>query len=143
MTPPEDNEAARLIEDHIATLDQHKGQLERALAHLTGSADDGGGTQGGRGRRGQGRRGPVRQSQTEGAARGRRVQDAESGAQRAPRGARREEVIADLKANPGSKAADVARRIGINPTHAQSILANLVKQGVAGEEGRQYTVVSD
>jgi hypothetical protein len=59
----------------------------------------------------------------------------------APRGARRGEVIADLEANPGSKAAEVAGRIGINPNHAQTILGNLVKQGVATKEGQQYTVV--
>jgi DNA-binding IclR family transcriptional regulator len=57
-------------------------------------------------------------------------------------GARRAEVIADLDANPGSRAAEVAGRVGINPTHAQTILGNLVKQGVATKEGQQYTVTA-
>jgi hypothetical protein len=35
----------------------------------------------------------------------------------------------------------VASRVGINPTHAQTILGNLVKQGVATKEGQQYTLV--
>jgi DNA-binding IclR family transcriptional regulator len=65
-----------------------------------------------------------------------------SGGERAPRGARRGEVIADLKANPGSKAGQIARRVGINPNHAQTILGNLVKQGVATKEGQQYTLVA-
>jgi hypothetical protein len=104
---PQPEEAQRLIEEHIATLGEQKSQLERALAHLKGSADT----------EGQGRR-PGRGS-----------------------GARRGEVITDLKANPGSKAAEVASRVGINPTHAQTILGNLVKQGVATKEGQQYTAV--
>jgi hypothetical protein len=58
------------------------------------------------------------------------------------RGPRRGEVIADLEANPGSKAGEVASRVGINPNHAQTILGNLVKQGVATKEGQQYTVVA-
>jgi DNA-binding IscR family transcriptional regulator len=51
-------------------------------------------------------------------------------------------VIADLKANPSAKAGEVASRVGINPNHAQTILGNLVKQGVATMEGQQYTLVS-
>jgi hypothetical protein len=34
MTPPD--EVQRLIEEHIASLDEKKGQLERALGHLRG-----------------------------------------------------------------------------------------------------------
>jgi hypothetical protein len=71
-------------------------------------------------------------------AQGRRC---EGGVERAPRGARRGEVIADLKSNPGSKAGDVANRVGINQNHAQTILGSLVKQGVATKEGQQYTLV--
>jgi DNA-binding IscR family transcriptional regulator len=52
-------------------------------------------------------------------------------------------VIADLKANPGTKAGEVASRVGINPSHAQTILGNLVKQGVATKEGPQYTLAAD
>lgn len=40
------------------------------------------------------------------------------------RGARRDEVIADLKANPGSKAGEIASRVGILPPHANPILSN-------------------
>lgn len=138
MTPPEDNEAERLIESHIATLDQHKGQLERALAHLKGPAGGDGQNPRAPGRRGPGR--PGRGAGT-GVAKARQPQGS-GGGERAPRGARRAEVIADLKANPGSKAAEVSRRVGINPTHAQTILANLVKQGVAKKEGQQYTAVA-
>jgi hypothetical protein len=36
----------------------------------------------------------------------------------------------------------VAGRVGINPNHAQTILGNLVKQGVASKEGQQYTLVA-
>jgi predicted Rossmann fold nucleotide-binding protein DprA/Smf involved in DNA uptake len=126
---PQPEEAQRLIEEHIATLGEQKAQLERALAHLNGSA----------GAEGQARRG-----QGAGAGRGRETPTAGNGGNgdRAPRGARRGEVIADLEAHPGSKAAEVASRVGINPNHAQTILGKLVKQGVATKEGQQYTVTA-
>jgi hypothetical protein len=131
---PQPEEAQRLIEEHITTLGEQKAQLERALGHLQGSA----GAEGQNAGRGRGA----------GAGKGRQAQNAansggrnDAGGERAPRGARRGEVIADLKANPGSKAGEVASRVGINPNHAQTILGNLVKQGVATKEGQQYTLV--
>jgi predicted Rossmann fold nucleotide-binding protein DprA/Smf involved in DNA uptake len=122
---PQPDEAQQLLEEHIATLGEQKSQLERALAHLKGSA----------GGEAQGRRG-------QGAGSGKGRQAPAGGGAQAPRGARRGEVIADLEANPGSKPGEVASRVGINPNHAQTILANLVKQGVATKEGQQYTVVA-
>lgn len=126
---PQPEEAQRLIEEHIATLGEQKAQLERALAHLNGSS-------------GNGRSEP--RGQGAGAGKGRHARNGggAAGGERAPRGARRGEVIADLKANPGSKAGEVASRVGINPNHAQTILGNLVKQGVATKEGQQYTLVA-
>jgi len=127
---PQPEEAQRLIEEHIATLGEQKAQLERALGHLQGST----GGEGQSPRRGQGA----------GAGKGRPAQGGANaaGGERAPRGARRGEVIADLEAHPGSKAGEVASRVGINPNHAQTILGNLVTQGVATKEGQQYTVAS-
>jgi hypothetical protein len=127
---PQPEEAQRLIEEHIATLGEQKAQLERALAHLNGSAGNGESKPRGQGA-GAGKEGV--QAQNGGSA---------GSGERAPRGARRGEVIADLKANPGSKAGEVASRVGINPSHAQTILGNLVKQGVATKEGPQYTLVA-
>jgi hypothetical protein len=128
---PQPEEAQRLIEEHIATLGEQKAQLERALAHLNGSAGNQGPAQGRRGQGGGSRKGGQARS-TAGTGNG----------ERAPRGVRRDEVIADLKANPGAKAGEVANRIGINPNHAQTILGNLVKQGFATKDGRQYTLVA-
>jgi hypothetical protein len=135
MTMPQPDEAQRLIEEHITTLGEQKAQLERALGHLQGSE----GAKGQNAGRGRGA----------GVGKGRRAQNTsnsaggnEAGGERAPRGARRGEVIADLKANPGTQAGEVASRVGINPNHAQTILGNLVKQGVATKEGRQYTLVA-
>jgi hypothetical protein len=125
---PQPDEAQQLLESHIATLGEQKAQLERALAHLKGPArNEGQNNRGGPGA------GAGKRRQTPGGGE-------TGGGERAPRGARRGEVIADLEANPGSKAGEVARRVGINPNHAQTILANLVKQGVATKEGQQYTV---
>ena len=132
MTPPD--EAQQLIEEHLATLDEHKASLERALSHLNGSAGDNApqrrGKQQARGRR-QGPGKPAQAGRNEGAR------------PQAPRGARREEVIADLEANPGSKASEIAGRVGINPTHANTILGNLVKQGLVKKDGPQYTLVAN
>jgi hypothetical protein len=127
---PQPDEAQRLIEEHITTLGEQKAQLERALGHLQGSA----GAEGQNAGRGRGA----------GAGKSRQVEEGGNvaGPKRGPRGARRGEVIADLKANPGSKAGEVASRVGINPNHAQTILGNLVKQGVATKEGQQYTLVA-
>jgi hypothetical protein len=126
---PQPEEAQRMIEEHIATLGEQKAQLERALAHLNGSPGNARQVQGGpEAGGGRGRQAP----------KGGNV----AGGERAPRGARRGEVIADLEANPGSKAGEVASRVGINPNHAQTILGNLVKQGLATKEGQQYTVVA-
>jgi hypothetical protein len=127
---PQPEEAQRLIEEHITTLGEQKAQLERALGHLQGSA--GGEAQNAARGRGAGP-GKGRQAPNPGGT---------GGGERAPRGARRGEVIADLKANPGSKAGEVASRVGINPNHAQTILGNLVKQGVVTKEGQQYTLVA-
>jgi predicted Rossmann fold nucleotide-binding protein DprA/Smf involved in DNA uptake len=127
---PEPEAAQQLIEEHIATLGEQKAQLERALGHLQGSAP----AEGHGARRGQGAGAGKRRKAKNGG-------NAASG-ERAPRGARRGEVIADLKANPGAKAGEVASRVGINPNHAQTILANLVKQGMATKEGQQYTLVA-
>jgi hypothetical protein len=127
---PEPEEARRLIQEHISTLGEQKAQLERALAHLNGSAENG----------------AQEKPRSQGAAARKGPQATEggngAGAERAPRGARRGEVIADLKANPGTKAGEVASRVGINPNHAQTILGNLVKQGVATKEGQQYTLIA-
>jgi hypothetical protein len=132
---PQPDEAQRLIEEHITMLGEQKAQLERALGHLQGSAgaeDQGSGSRRGGG---AGKAGKARNGGSAGGGNG-------AGGERAPRGARRGEVIADLKANPGTKAGEVASRVGINPNHAQTILGNLVKQGVATKEGQQYTLVA-
>jgi hypothetical protein len=130
---PQPEEAQRLIEEHITTLGEQKAQLERALGHLQGS-EGGEGQNAGRGRgAGAGNRRQAQNATNAGNG---------AGGERAPRGARREEVIADLKANPGSKAGEIASRVAINPNHAQTILGNLVKQGVATKEGQQYTLVA-
>jgi hypothetical protein len=128
---PQPEEAQRLIEEHIATLGEQKAQLERALAHLNGSPGNQG-SAGGRSAQGGGSRRGRQARSTAGTGTG----------ERAPRGARRGEVIADLEANPGSKGGEVASRVGINPTHAQTILGNLVKQGVARKQGPRYTAVA-
>jgi hypothetical protein len=126
MTPPD--EAQRLIEEHIASLDEKKAQLERALGHLKGPGA-------GEGSAGPGRRPQAKNRAPNEPAGGNRSQ--------APRGARRNEVIADLEANPGSKAAEIASRVGIAPAHANTILSNLTKQGRATKDGPRYTLMSE
>lgn len=125
MTPPD--EAQRLIEEHIASLDEKKAQLERALGHLKGPGP------------GEGSASPARRRQAKN-----RAQSEPTGgnSSQTPRGARRKEVIADLEAHPGSKGAEIASRVGIAPAHANTILSNLVKQSRATKDGPLYTLVA-
>jgi hypothetical protein len=117
-----------LIQEHIASLDEKKAQLERALGHLEGPGT-------GEANANSGGRAPVRGRPRSEPTGGNRSQ--------APRGARRKEVIADLETNPGSKASEVANRVGISAAHANTILSNLAKQGRATKDGPLYTLIAE
>jgi len=97
-------EARKLITDALTAIDEERGRLQRFLGHLDGRP--------GRSRRKTGERAPQ--------ARKRR---------QAPRGARLAEVLADIKAHPGTRTSETAKRIGIQPNYAHGLVGRLRKEG--------------
>ena len=118
MTSKTVEDAAALIRERIKELDAERGQLERALASLTGGRE---------GRRGPGRpRGssPARQN---GRRRGRR------------RNTRSDQAVKLIKDNPGIGASEIAKRMKIKPNYLYRVLGDLQKEGRVKKDGRAYT----
>ena len=110
-------EAATLIRERIRELDAERGQLERALAGLTGGLE--------------GRRGPGRpQGSTNGRAGGRR--------RRGRRNTRADQAVKLVEANPGISASEIARKMNIKPNYLYRVLAELQKDGRVQKDGRAY-----
>jgi len=61
-----------------------------------------------------------------------------SGGKRAARGARREELMATIKANPGASAADLAVTIGIRPTQVYALVAKAKAERLIVRDGDGY-----
>jgi MarR family len=101
--------AREAIERRIREIEEETTRLKRALAELTERA-------GGRGarRRGSG----LRRSA---GRRGRKV---------APRGQRREQLLAHLERNPGARPAEIARAMGTTPANVQNVLRKAREDGV-------------
>ncbi|HEX2466997.1 MAG TPA: hypothetical protein VHJ54_02220 [Solirubrobacterales bacterium] len=116
-TPSAVGEAANLIRERLRELDAERGQLERALASLTGGRE---------GRRGPGRpRGSA--PQAGGRRRGRR------------RSTRADQAVRLVKANPGISASEIAQKMKIKPNYLYRVLADLEQQGRVKKDGRSYS----
>lgn len=114
------DEAASLIRSRIKELDDERGQLERALASLTGGRE---------GRRGPGRpRGASNGSSSPTRRRRRRKG-----------GTRADQAVKLIEANPGIGASDVAKQLGIKPNYMYRVLADLQKEGRIKKDGRAYS----
>jgi hypothetical protein len=119
MTSKTVDEAAGLIRDRIKEIDAERGQLERALASLTGGRE---------GRRGPGRpRGSSAATRPAGRKRGRR------------RNTRSDQAVKLIQDNPGIGASEVAKRMKIKPNYLYRVLGDLQKEGRVKKEGRAYT----
>ena len=118
------DEAANLIRARIRELDSERGQLERALASLTGGRE---------GRRGPGR---PRGSRGSGAGSGR----ASGGTRRRRRrgGTRADQAVKLVTDNPGISASDIATRMKIKPNYLYRVLSGLEKEGRVRKDGRTY-----
>jgi sugar-specific transcriptional regulator TrmB len=132
------NDAANLIRERIRELDSERGQLERALASLTGGRE---------GRRGPGR---PRGQRTSGSSRGSGASRS-SGSTRASRGSsagpkrrrrrggtRADQAVNLVKANPGIAASEIAKRMKIKPNYLYRVLGGLEKEGRVRKDGRTY-----
>jgi anti-sigma factor RsiW len=59
-------------------------------------------------------------------------------AKRAPRGQRRKEFLAAVKASPGATAADLGKTIGISTNQAYALGQRLLKDGEVKKKGKGY-----
>jgi len=112
------DEAANLIRERIKELESERGQLERALASLTGGRE---------GRRGPGR--PRGSSGSSSAPRRRR---------RRRGGTRADQAVKLIEANPGVSASEVAAQMKIKPNYLYRVLGELEKDGRVRKDGRAY-----
>jgi transposase-like protein len=112
------NEAASLIRQRLAELDEERSQLESALASLTGTR--------------QGRRGPGR-------PRGAKSGQSNGGRKRRRRGGTRADQAVELvTAEPGISASRIAEKMKIKPNYLYRVLAELEKEGRVRKDGRAY-----
>lgn len=114
------NEAAKLLRDRIAELDDERAKLERALASLTDGRE---------GKRGPGRpRGAASTAPSNGRKRRRRRKG----------GTRAEHAMRVISENPGVSASEVADKLGIKPNYMYRVLHELQADGKVRKDGRAY-----
>ena len=112
------DEAASLLRARIKELDAERGQLERALATLTGGRE--------------GRRGPGRPRASSGSATTGRRRRRRRG------GTRADQAVKLIGENPGISASEIASRMKIKPNYMYRVLAELEKEGRVRKDGRAY-----
>jgi sugar-specific transcriptional regulator TrmB len=113
------DQAAALLKERITELEGELAKLQRALASLT---------EGREGRRGPGRPRGSRSTGTRTRPRRRRRG-----------GTRADQAVALIKANPGSSASEIARKMKIQPNYMYRVLGDLQKEGKVKKSGRKYT----
>lgn len=89
--------AADLIRERIHEIDADKKQLEASLAALTGKSATK-------------KRGPDR------------PRASNNGRKNAPRGQRREQLLAHLEQNPGARPSQIAKALGVSPNQVSGLL---------------------
>jgi hypothetical protein len=121
------DDARSLIQSRLAELDAEAQDLERALVSL------------GEGRGGRTR--PRRKATTATPVSAKpRVSRKRKSAKRAPRGARREQLLAAVKANPGARPAELARAIGVKPAQVHNLIAKARKEKLLVKRGMGYAL---
>lgn len=109
--------ARALIQARLAELDSEAAGLERALASL------------GEGAAPKRSRPPKRSD-----AKPRRKTG------RAPRGQRREQLLAAVKANPATRPADLAREVGVAPAQVHDLIRKARKDKLLVRKGKGYAL---
>lgn len=122
--------ARSVIQARLAELDAEARDLERALASLGERPAP---------RR---RRGRPKQAATAPAKAKPRAPRKRKGAKRAPRGARREQLLAAVKANPGARPSELAGAIGISANQAHSLIAKARADKLLVKKGKGYALKS-
>ena len=124
------DDARSLIQARLADLDAEAKSLERALAGL--------------GEGSKVRRRPNRPRKRKVAASSmaakpkRRAGGKRKSIKRAPRGQRREQFLAAVKAKPGARVPDLARQIDISPNQGHALAKRLHKEGAIRKRGKGY-----
>jgi hypothetical protein len=114
--------ARQMIESRIREIEEETKRLERALAEL----GEGGEGRGPRRRASRARRAPRR--------RARKI---------APRGQRREQLLAYLEQNPGARSAEIAKAMETTPANVQNVLRSARRDKVVRKSrGGGYRLVS-
>lgn len=125
--------ARRMIQSRLTDLDAEATQLRRALVSLGESAS------------GPRRRGPGRPAKatTTGATSPRpkrRRSGKRKSATRAPRGQRREELLAALKDTPGTRPSELAKAIGVKPAHVHALIGKARAEKLIVKQGKGYAL---
>jgi hypothetical protein len=125
--------ARHLIQSRLADLDAEAKQLERALANL------GEGSRPQRRRPGRPRKRVAVATSTPPKPKRRTLRKRKS-AKRAPRGQRREQLLAAIKADPGARPSDLAKAIGIKPTQVHALIAKARADKRIVKRGKGYAL---
>lgn len=106
------DDAAALIRGRLSELDIERARLEKALKELGGTPAK--------------RRGPRPGSKNKAGGKGkaRRKRRKRSGP------GRKEQVLAQIKANPGMKTSEIAKAVGIRTTQTSNLVTQLKKAGL-------------
>lgn len=120
--------ARAVIQSRLAELDAEAKDLQRALASLGERPVP---------RRRRGR--PKKAAAAPTKAKPRTPRKRKS-AKRAPRGARREQLLAAVKANPGARPSELAREIDISANQVHALLAKARKDKLLVRKGKGYAL---
>lgn len=122
-------DARQLIQSRLRELDAEAQRLERALRSL-------GEGSGGKRRPGRPRKRAAAAPSPSKRARRKRK------AARAPRGQRREQLLAAIKANPGARPVELAGAIGVKPAQVHNLIGRARADKVIAKRGKGYVIKS-
>ena len=109
--------ARKLIADRLSAIETEVGQLRRALEELGGRDGSAPASRKPRRKRGAGKR-----------------------RRQAPRGQRREQLLAAIAANPGARTSELAAEIGIAPGQVSTLLAKAREEKLVVKQGAGYAL---
>lgn len=126
------DDAHQLISSRLAVLDTEAKSLERALASLgEGSAP--------KRRPGRPRKRAVAATSAPPKLREPRKRKS---AKRTPRGQRREQLLAAVKASPGARPSELAKSIGVKPTQVHALIAKARAEKQIVKRGKGFALKS-
>jgi hypothetical protein len=129
------DDARQLISSRLADLDAEAKQLQRALAGLGEGS-------------GPYRQRPGRPAKGASAAASASPKPKRSSrpkprrSKRAPRGQRREELLAAIKAEPGARPYELAKSLGVNPPQVHALIAKARAEKLIVKKGNGYALKS-